>query len=189
MNKVILVGRLTADPVLRQTQTGNISCNFTVAIDQKFANKQTGARGADFIRCIAWGQTAEFVNRYFGKGKLIGVEGELRSGSYQDKNHPDVTHYTTDVFVNNVEFVGSKAESGGSGYNNNYNNNSYGNYSAPQGNYNPPPQDNYNNNYPPQNTSNNNNYFEKSAVPDNNSMSYGNVNDYEEMLSDGDLPF
>ena len=170
MNKVILVGRLTADPELRQTQSGIASCRFTVAVDRRFADKNTGERQADFISCIAWRQTAEFVSRYFNKGKLIAVEGSLRNNNYQDKNHPDVTHYNTDVQVDNVEFVGGKGENGGnSGYQN-------GGYSAPQ--------NNYNNNYsaPPQ-----------QAAPQqpqgNDSMSYGNLSDFEEILSDGDVPF
>lgn len=171
MNKVILIGRLTADPELRQTQSGIASCRFTVACDRRFADKNTGERQADFISCIAWRQTAEFVSRYFNKGKLICVEGTLRNNNYQDKNHPDVTHYTTDVQVDNVEFVGGKGESGGNG--GGYNN---GGYSAPQ--------NNYNNNYsaPPQ-----------QAAPQqpaaNDSMSYGNLSDFEEILSDGDVPF
>ena len=115
MNKVILMGRLTADPELRQTQGGIASCRFTVACDRRFADKNTGERQADFITCTAWRQTAEFVSRYFNKGKLICVEGSLRNNNYQDKNHPDVTHYTTDVQVDNVEFVGGKGESGGNG--------------------------------------------------------------------------
>ncbi|MCR4794479.1 MULTISPECIES: single-stranded DNA-binding protein [Ruminococcus] len=170
MNKVILIGRLTADPELRQTQSGIASCRFTVACDRRFADKNTGERQADFISCTAWRQTAEFVSRYFSKGKLICVEGSLRTGSYQDKNHSDVTHYTTDVFVDNVEFVGGKNESGG---NNGYQNGGYG-----------APQNNYNNNYsaPPQ-----------QAAPQqpaaNDSMSYGNLSDFEEILSDGDVPF
>ena len=134
MNKVILVGRLTADPVLRQTQSGISSCRFTVAVDRRIADKNTGERQADFISCTAWRQTAEFISRYFTKGKLIAVEGSLRTGSYADKNHPDVTHYTTDVQVDNVEFVGGKSESGGNGgnsgnggYNGGYNNNGYNN--------------------------------------------------------------
>lgn len=133
MNKVILMGRLTADPELRQTQTGLAVIRFTVAVNRRFTNKQTGEREADFISCTAWKQTAEFISRYFKKGSMICVEGELRTGSYQDKNHPDVTHYTTDVLVSNVEFTGSKAESGavGGGYNNNNNG-----YTAPQNNYN-----------------------------------------------------
>ena len=173
MNKVILIGRLTADPELRQTQSGIASCRFTVACDRRFADKNTGERQADFISCTAWRQTAEFVSRYFNKGKLICVEGSLRTGSYQDRNHSDVTHYTTDVFVDNVEFVGGKNESGGNGGNGGYQNG--GGYNAPQ--------NNYNNNYsaPPQQAA--------PQQPTNDSMSYGNLSDFEEILSDGDVPF
>lgn len=175
MNKVILIGRLTADPELRQTQSGIASCRFTVACDRRFADKNTGERQADFISCTAWRQTAEFVSRYFNKGKLICVEGSLRTGSYQDRNHSDVTHYTTDVFVDNVEFVGGKNESGGNGGNGGYQNG--GGYNAPQ--------NNYNNNYsaPPQQAA------PQQPAPSNDSMSYGNLSDFEEILSDGDVPF
>ena len=93
LNKVILMGRLTADPELRQTQSGVNSCRFTVAVDRNFV-PQGGERQADFITCIAWRQTAEFVSRYFSKGRMICVEGNLRTGSYDDRNHPDVKHYT-----------------------------------------------------------------------------------------------
>jgi single-strand DNA-binding protein len=112
MNKVILVGRLTADPELRQIPSGVASCRFTVAIDRKFADKNTGEKQSDFINCVAWRQTAEFVSRYFNKGKMIALEGSLRTGKYQDKNHGDVTHYTTEVYVDNVEFVGGKGDGG-----------------------------------------------------------------------------
>lgn len=172
MNKVILMGRLTADPELRQTQSGVSSCRFTVAVNRNFVDKQSGERQADFITCIAWRQTAEFVTRYFNKGSMICVEGSLRTGSYQDRNHSDVTHYTTDVYVDNVEFTGSKRESGGNG-----------GYQGGNGGYGAP-QNNYNNNYsaPPQ-----------QAAPQqpaaNDSMSYGNLSDFEEILSDGDVPF
>ena len=169
MNKVILMGRLTADPELRQTQSGISSCRFTIAIDRRFADKNTGERQADFISCTAWRQTAEFVSRYFSKGSMICVEGSLRTGSYQDRNHPDVTHYTTDVFVDNVEFCGSKRESGNGGGSN---------YSAPQ--------NNYNNNYqtPPQQAA-----PMQQPAQNNDSMSYGSLSDFEEILSDGDVPF
>lgn len=169
MNKVILMGRLTADPELRQTQSGISSCRFIVAIDRRFADKNTGERQADFISCVAWRQTAEFVSRYFSKGSMICVEGNLRTGSYQDRNHPDVTHYTTDVFVDNVEFTGSKKETGGGG----------SNYSAPQ--------NNYNNNYqtPPQQPT----APVQQPAQNNDSMSYGSLSDFEEILSDGDVPF
>ena len=171
MNKVILVGRLTADPELRQTQSGVASCRFTIAIDRKFADKNTGERQADFIQCIAWRQSAEFIAKYFSKGKWICVEGSLRNNNYQDKNHPDVTHYTMDVMVDNAEFVGNKGESGGGqgGYQNGgYQNNGYrnNNYQTPQQQSAPAP-----------------------AAPANDSMSYGSLNEFEEILSDGDVPF
>lgn len=110
MNKVVLIGRLTADPEIRQTQSGVSTCRFTVAVNRKFKN-QNGEYDADFISCTAWRQTAEFVSKYFSKGKMIVVEGSLRTGSYTDKNHSDVTHYTTDVFVDGVEFCGDKGAS------------------------------------------------------------------------------
>ena len=172
MNKVILMGRLTADPELRQTQSGIASCRFTIAVNRRFVDKNSGERQADFITCVAWRQQAEFITRYFNKGSMICVEGNLRTGSYQDKNHSDVTHYTTEVFVDNVEFTGSKSESGnGGGYQNN------GGYGAPQ--------NNYNNNYsaPPQQAA------PQQPAQGNDSMSYGNLSDFEEILSDGDVPF
>lgn len=112
MNKVILCGRLTADPELRQTTSGVSTCRFTVAVDRKFADKESGERQADFVTCVAWRQTADFVSKWFNKGKLICVEGSLRNNNYQDKNHSDVTHYTMEVQVDNVEFCGGKNDSG-----------------------------------------------------------------------------
>ena len=109
MNKVILIGRLTADVDLRQTQNNISTCRFTVAVNRKYKNEQTGEYDADFVSCVAWRQTAEFISKYFSKGKMIALEGTLRTGSYQDKNHADVTHYTTDVYVDNVEFCGDKS--------------------------------------------------------------------------------
>lgn len=105
------MGRLTAAPELRQTQSGVSVVRFTVASNRKFVNKNTNEREADFISCVAWRQTAEFISKYFGKGSMICIDGTFRTGSYQDKNHSDVTHYTMDVLVENVEFCGSKKES------------------------------------------------------------------------------
>lgn len=110
MNRAILLGRLTADPELRQTQNGIASCRFTIAVNRSYADKNTGERQADFITCVAWRQTAEFISRYFNKGSMICVEGSLRTGSYQDRKHSDVTHYTTDLYVENAEFAGSKQQ-------------------------------------------------------------------------------
>lgn len=112
MNKVILMGRLTAAPELRQTQTGISSCRFTIAVNRNFKNAQ-GGYDADFINCTAWRQTAEFVAKYFSKGQMICIDGTLRNNNYQDRNHPDVTHYSMDVLVDNVEFTGSKSENSG----------------------------------------------------------------------------
>lgn len=111
MNKVILMGRLTHDPELRTTQSGISSCRFTIAVNRKFKN-QNGEYDADFISCVAWRQTAEFISRYFSKGSMICISGSLRTGSYTDKNHSDVTHYTTDVYVDGVEFTGEKKQQG-----------------------------------------------------------------------------
>ena len=114
MNNVILMGRLTADPELRQTQSGIAVTRFTIAVNRKFKNKETDQYDADFISCIAWRQTAEFVSRYFRKGSMICVSGSLRTGNYTDKNYSDVTHYTTDVHVESVEFTGEKKSDGAS---------------------------------------------------------------------------
>lgn len=151
MNKVILMGRLTADPELRQTQSGIASCRFTIACDRKYADKNTGERQADFINCTAWKQTAEFVSRYFSKGKMIAIEGSIRTGSYKDKKYSDVTHYTSDIYVDNVEFCGDKGNS------------------QPQ-------------QAPPQYS--NHNAMNATAEP-----SYGDLSDFEEILSDDVVPF
>lgn len=123
-----MIGRLTADPELRQTPQGTPVARFTVAVDRRF--KREGGQQADFLTCVAWRQQAEFVCRYFNKGKLIGVEGSLQSNSWEKDGQ---RHYSTEVSVDNVEFVGSKAESGGNtGSNGAYQSNFGGGYSAPQ---------------------------------------------------------
>lgn len=157
MNKVIIMGRMTADPELKQTQSGVFTCHFTVAVDRKYADKNTGERQADFISCTAWRQTAEFICKYFAKGKMILVEGSLRTGSYTDKNHSDVTHYTTDVFVDNVEFCGDKGNSSG--------NTAVNAFPAPSAAQNVVQQ-------------------AQSA-----GIEVGDLSDFEEILSDGPVPF
>ncbi len=110
MNCVQLVGRLTATPELKQTQSGISTTRFTVAVDRRF-QKNGEEKQADFINCVAWRQTAEFVCRYFTKGQRIGLDGRITTGKYQDKDGN--TRFTTDVDVNNVEFVESKGSNGG----------------------------------------------------------------------------
>ena len=116
LNKVILMGRLTADPELRQTPSGVSTCQITVAVNRNFTN-QNGERDTDFITVVAWRQTAEFISRYFNKGKMIIVEGNLRTRTYDDKRYPEVRHYVTEVYADNVMFGETKASSqGGNGY-------------------------------------------------------------------------
>jgi len=103
MNRVCLMGRLTSDPELRQTASGISSCSFNIAVDRGFKD-QNGERQTDFISCTAWRQTAEFICRYFSKGKMIGIEGALRTRNYDDKRYPDVKHYVTEVLVDHAYF-------------------------------------------------------------------------------------
>lgn len=107
MNKVILVGRLSKDPELRVTQSGVSVCSFSVACDRRFV-KEGEERKADFINCIAWRQTGEFVSKYFAKGHRIALEGSLQTRDYTDNEGKK--RYVTEVLVDNVEFCQSKAE-------------------------------------------------------------------------------
>lgn len=106
LNKVILMGRMTRDPEFRQTTSGTPVCRFSLAINRQFANKQTGERETDFVDCDAWRNTAEFISRYFSKGSMIIVEGQLRNNNYTDNN--GVKHYAMRVLVDNVSFCESK---------------------------------------------------------------------------------
>lgn len=105
LNVVALMGRLVADPQLRQTTTGKNVASFRVAVDRgrKDAN---GQNQADFFDIVAWGKSAEFVSRYFQKGSLIAVEGRLQSRNYQDKSGNN--RNAVEVVVNNVSFAGNK---------------------------------------------------------------------------------
>ena len=103
MNKVILIGRVSSDISMNKTQSGTETATFSVAVDRNLgAGKE---KGTDFIRCVAWGKTATFLGQYFSKGKQIALEGNIKTGSYEKVG---VKHYTTDVWVDKVEFVGSK---------------------------------------------------------------------------------
>lgn len=108
MNRVILMGRLTADPELRQTPQGTSVLRFNLAVDRKF-KKEDGPQ-ADFITCVAWRQTAEFICRFFGKGRMIAIEGQLQSRTWEGKDGK--REYSTEVMVDNAFFTGSKNESG-----------------------------------------------------------------------------
>ena len=107
INKVILMGRLTADPAYSQTQNGTAYCRFTVAVNRNFADKTTGERQADFISCVAWRQTADFVAKYFKKGSMIIVEGTIQNNNYTDSS--GVKHYSYNVIAEKVNFGESKS--------------------------------------------------------------------------------
>lgn len=109
LNRVILFGRLTRDPEMRNTTSGIAVTRFTVACDRQFVNKQTNERECDFIECEAWRNTAEFVAKWFKKGSAITVEGSLRNNNFTDNN--GVKHYGYVVSADNVGFAGSKKDS------------------------------------------------------------------------------
>lgn len=106
MNNVSIIGRLTADPELKHTQSGTACTRFSVAVDRKV--KQGEEKQADFINIVAWNQTAEFICKYFTKGQRIALTGSIRTGSYTDRDGGK--RYTFDVVTNNVEFCESKGE-------------------------------------------------------------------------------
>jgi len=105
------VGNLTKDPESGTTQSGVPYCRFTVACQRRFKNQQTGQYEADFIQCTAWRETANFVQRYFIKGNKIGVSGSITTGSYTGQDGQK--RYTTEVTVDNVEFVAPRSDNGG----------------------------------------------------------------------------
>ena len=105
MNKVILIGRLTANPELKEGQ--NSYCRFALAVDRKKRDEQ-----ADFINCVVFGKGGEFAERYLKKGTKIAVTGRIQTGSYTNKEGVKV--YTTDIIADNIEFAESKGASEGS---------------------------------------------------------------------------
>ena len=113
MNKVVLIGRLTADPELRQTQSGNNVATYRLAVNRAF--KYEGQPDADFISCVAFGKSADFVSKYLHKGIKIAVEGRIQTRTYDDKDGKKV--YVTEIIVDRHEFCESKQASGGGFYN------------------------------------------------------------------------
>lgn len=110
LNKVILMGRFTRDPELRSTPQGISTCSFSIAVDRNFV-RQGEERKADFINCVAWRQTAEFISKYFRKGSMVALEGSIQTRSWDD---PDgKKRYATDVVVSQVYFAESKRDSQG----------------------------------------------------------------------------
>lgn len=115
LNKTILCGRLTADPELKQTPSGVQVCTFTLAVNRRYQAKNadgtpTAAQQADFISCVAWRNTAEFLCRYFRKGSSVCIDGAIQTRSWTDQNNQK--RYATEVVAEAVMFVDNKNESG-----------------------------------------------------------------------------
>lgn len=116
MNKVVLMGRLTRDPEVRYSTSGDSQlaiARYTLAVDRRF--KKDGEATADFIRCVAFGKNGEFAEKYLHQGTKVVIEGRIQTGSYQDKDGKTV--YTTEVVVENQEFAESKRVSEENGVN------------------------------------------------------------------------
>ena len=112
MNRVVLVGRLTKDPVLRKTANGVSVTSFTLACARRF--KQEGQPDADFINTVTWNKTADIVSQYTHKGSLVGVEGRIQTRSYDDKDGKRV--YVTEVVADSVQFLESKSAAASNAY-------------------------------------------------------------------------
>ena len=132
LNHITIMGRLTRDPELRRTGSGVAVASFTVAVDRDFGNRESGEKETDFIDCVAWRQTGEFVSKYFTKGSMVVVSGRLQIRNWNDKDGNK--RRTAEVVADNVYFGDSKrdGDSGGS-----YGGNTYGGnaYSAPSGSF------------------------------------------------------
>lgn len=109
LNTAILMGRLTADPELKTTQSGLSVTSFCVAVDRRY--QKDGEKQADFLNVTAWRQTAEFICKYFKKGQMIAVQGSIQTRNYEDKNGNKRT--AVEIVAENVSFCGSKSESDG----------------------------------------------------------------------------
>lgn len=128
LNHITIMGRLVRDVELRRTGSGIACANFTVAVDRDFGS-QEGQKETDFIDCVAWRQTGEFVSKYFGKGSMIVVSGRLQIRGWTDKDGNK--RKTAEIVANNCYFGGSKNEGGaqgGASYGNQSQSGSYGGY-------------------------------------------------------------
>lgn len=162
INRVILMGRIVADPELKTTGTGISVTSFRIAVDRNYV-KQGEERKADFIDIVCWRNQAEFVCRYFGKGSLIAVEGQLQTRTYQAKD--GTNRYVVEVVADNVSFTGERRDNSG-GYNQNYGGQSYSNQSYAD-----------------------NRSYQQDAPQAPASYQSGSNSDFQDMPLDDDLPF
>lgn len=158
MNNVCLLGRLTDDPEVRISPGGVSVLSFRIAVDRP--RTKDGEQQADFISCVAWRQQAEFIGKYFSKGKMIAITGAIRTRSYADSRYPNVTHYVAEVYVDRVDFAGDRVQSNGNG-----------NQSVPS--------------YSNKRTST----APKNAAQSSPVQSLGALDDFEDILSDYGVPF
>lgn len=116
LNKVVLCGRLTADPELKQTQNGIAVVSFTIAVNRRFTRGADGQNNsqADFINCVAWRQTAEFISRYFKKGSSLCVTGSIQTRTWSDNT--GAKRYATEVVVDEAMFVDSRTDNASASY-------------------------------------------------------------------------
>ena len=139
LNHITIMGRLTRDPELRRTGSGVAVTSFTLAVDRDFGKNEQGERETDFIDCVAWRQTGEFVSKYFTKGSMIVVSGRLQIRNWNDKDGNK--RRSAEVVADNCYFGESKRADSGSSYGgntyggNSYGNNNYGGYNAPAPSY------------------------------------------------------
>lgn len=132
LNQIVIMGRLTRDPELRRTGSGTAVASFTLAVDRDFSGKDGGEKETDFVDCVAWRQTGEFVSKYFSKGRMAVVTGRLQIRGWTDKDGNK--RRTAEVIADSVYFGDSKKESdSGSSYGDNTYGSygAYGGYSAP----------------------------------------------------------
>lgn len=199
-NRVILMGRLTRDPELRTTQSGVAMCRFSIAVERSFA-RQGEERQTDFFDITVWRQQAEFVCKYFTKGRMIHVEGTLQNNNYTDNN--GVKHYSTAIMAERIDFCGDKRSDNGGGqqYGDPYSGQSYGGNQYQNqpygggGNQSNNGSSQYNNSgyqngsgqyqqQPPR---------QQTPPPQANRapqpIELGDLGDFEEILSDGEVPF
>ena len=177
LNKAILMGRITRDLELKQTPNAVSVLSFTIAVERNFA-RQGEERQTDFIDCVAWRQTAEFISRYFGKGRMIGIVGSVTTRTYQDKNGQN--RKVTEIQVEEASFTGEPKQQG---------------QGSAQGGYQQPPQ---NGGYNQQQPQPNSGYNQQSYQNGNNSNSPQNqqgndlmINQFDDFgaLTDEGVPF
>lgn len=111
LNRIIIMGRLVRDPELRTTQSGVSVTSFTLAVDRDFKNRDSGEKSTDFIDVVAWRQTAEFICKYFGKGRMAVAEGRLQIRDWKDRDGNN--RRSAEVVADNVYFADSKRDSAG----------------------------------------------------------------------------